>query len=183
MDSIEKTNNIFKILGIIFILLAMTIFANAETYQFDCDGEFNCSIKSYCQDVPGAVPGLLVHYGGAFSYDLGDQPIDYTFTSTTPGVNICSINAKTTAMYDQGQGNEVTAIYVNGNHLATTADNYCNADTGGGCTFCGIDSQNLGQFTVTLEETNTLTVIGEDSHALIAVTLDCVPQYDPCYYN
>ncbi|MFA5763871.1 MAG: hypothetical protein WC915_03580 [archaeon] len=183
MDNKGKVNHILKIIGIILILLAMTVFAHSEEYRFDCTSRFDCSIKSYCQDIPGAVPGLLVGSGTAYNYTTGALPVEYAFTSTQPGENICSLRVQTTAMHDQGQVNEKTAIYVNGTYLATTADNYCNAANGGGCTFCGTDSQNLGQFTLNLETNNTLRVHGYDSHAIVGVFLDCVPGPNSCYNN
>ena len=173
MDNKGSINHICKIVGIVLILLALTVFAKAETYTFDCDDPFNCSIKSYCQDVPGAVPGLLVHYGGAYSYLYGDEPTTYTFSSDTVGEQTCSATVTVTAMYDQGQTDEKTQIFLNGVDMGTTTDNYCNAADGGGCVFCGRDTQTLGTRTVTLQATNTLRVNGYDSHALVGVVIDC----------
>ncbi len=184
MDNKGKINHVFKLLGIVFILLAITVFAHSAEYRFDCTDPFNCSVKSYCQSIPGAVEGLLVGGGTAYSYANGPEPVDYSF-SAIPGTNICSAVVQVTAFHNQNQSNERTTIYVNGTSLGTTSDNYCNGPSSQACTFCGIDQQNLGQTTLTLNEINTLTIEGHDSHAVVAVILNCVPQYNPndCYYN
>jgi len=174
MDDHGKISHIFKLVGIILILLAFTVFARADTYTFDCDDPFNCSIKSYCQDVPGAFPGLLVHNGTALSYDLGNQPINYSFDAISTGEQICEAKVIVSAMHDQGQANEKTQIYINGISMGTTTDNYCNDPEGGDCVFCGKDTQSLGQKTITLQEVNILKVYGYDSHAVVGVVVDCV---------
>ena len=173
MDNYGKINHVFKIVGIILILLALTVFAKADTYTFDCDDPFNCSIKSYCQDTPGAAPGLLVGGGGAYSYALGNQPTEYSFNAISTGEQLCEATVTVSAMYDQGQVNERTRIYINGQDMGSTVDNYCNASTGGGCLFCGRDTQKLGAQKITLQEVNTLKVYGYDSHVLVAVVLNC----------
>ncbi|HNV01093.1 MAG TPA: hypothetical protein PKK60_01550 [archaeon] len=173
-----KFNHFCLIAGIFIIILAMTTFANAATYTFDCSSRFNCSIKSYCQGVSGAVPGLLVHHGTADSYTMGSQPIDYSFTSNYAGAHSCSATVTVTAMYSQGQTNENTTIYVNGVNLGTTSDNYCNGGDSENCTFCGRDTQILPSRSVTLNQTNTLRVYGHDSHAVVSVILTCNPSGD-----
>jgi uncharacterized membrane protein len=180
-------NHLFKFLGILLILLSFTIFAHSIEYRFDCSSEFNCEVKSYCQSVSGAVEGLLVSNGRAYSY-IGDstqsEPTTYYFEAV-PGTNICSATIQVTAMHNQSQSNETTTLYINGTEFGTTRDNYCNGSEGTDCTFCGIDQQYLGQKTLTLQENNSITLEGHDSHAVVAVILDCVPQYNPndCYYN
>ena len=173
-----KFNHFCLIAGIFIIILAMTTFANAATYTFDCSSRFNCSIKSYCQGVSGAVPGLLVDDGEAYSYTLGDQPIDYSFTSNYAGVHSCRATVTVTAMHSQGQTNENTTIYVNGVNLGTTSDNYCNGGDSENCTFCGRDTQTLPSRNVTLNQNNTLRVYGHDSHAVVSVILTCNPSED-----
>ena len=173
-----KFNHFCLIAGIFIIILAMTTFANAATYTFDCSTRFNCSIKDYCQGVSGAVPGLLVGNGRANSYTLGPQPIDYSFTSNYAGVHSCSAIVTVTAMHSQGQVNENTTIYVNGVDLGTTRDNYCNGSSSENCTFCGRDTQTLPSRNITLNQTNTLRVYGHDSHAVVAVILTCNPSED-----
>jgi len=173
MDNHGKINHIFKIVGIILILLALTVFAKADTYTFDCDSTFNCSIKDYCQGIPSAVPGLLVHNGTASSYALGNQPINYSFNAISTGEQICTATVTVTAMHDQGQSNEKTQIYINGTSMGTTIDNHCNGPAGGSCTFCGRETQTLGTKTITLNQTNTLKVYGYDSHAVVGVIVDC----------
>ncbi|MDD4251184.1 MAG: hypothetical protein PHX27_03265 [Candidatus ainarchaeum sp.] len=179
MNNIGKTNHMFKILGIIFILLSITVFAKAEIYSFTCDDPFNCSIKSYCQSIPGAVPGLLVHQGTATHNTLGSQPTEYNFYSNQPGANICSIKVQVTAFHSQSQSNEKTALYVNGQHIGTTKDNYCNGPESENCTVCNMNTQYLESKTINLQENNILKIHGYDSHAIVAVTLDCTKQYDP----
>jgi len=173
MDNFGKANHIFKIMGVILILLALTVFARAETYTFDCDSTFNCSIKSYCQGISGAVPGLLVGGGGAYSYTNGEEPVNYSFHADSVGEQTCEATVTVTAMFDQGQTDEKTQIFLNGVDMGTTTDNYCNAANGGGCLFCGSDKQRLGTRTVTLRETNTLRVNGFESHSLVGVIIDC----------
>lgn len=170
-----KFNHFCLVAGIFIIILAMTTFANAATYTFDCSSRFNCSIKSYCQGVSGAVPGLLVHHGTATSYTLGPQPIDYSFTSSYAGEHTCSATVTVSAMHSQNQNNETTTIFVNGVNLGTTVDNYCNGSSGENCTFCGRDTQTLPSRTVTLNQNNTLRVYGNQSHAVVSVILNCNP--------
>jgi uncharacterized membrane protein len=174
MDSYGKVNHLFKLFGLILILLAITAFAHSTEYRFDCYDEFNCSIKSYCQDVSGAFPGLLVHNGTATSYTLGAQPIDYSFEAT-PGEYFCSASVTVTAFHSQNQANETTTLFINGIDIGTTEDKYCNGDVDEDCTFCGRDTQNLGISIVDLERNNTITIEGHESHAIVAVVLDCVP--------
>lgn len=170
-----KFNHFCLIAGILVIVLAMTTFANAAVYNFDCVSPFNCSIKSYCQGISGAVPGLLVHHGTANSYTLGSQPIDYSFTSQITGEHVCTATVTVTAMHSQGQPNETTTIYINGTNLGTTRDNYCNGSSSENCTFCGRDTQTLPARNVVLNGNNTLRVYGNDSHAVVAVILNCNP--------
>ncbi len=170
-----KFNHFCLIAGIFVIILAMTTFANAATYTFDCSSAFNCSIKSYCQGVSGAVPGLLVDDGEADSYTLGPQPIDYSFSSSIVGEHVCSARVTVTAMHSQNQTEENTTVYVNGVNLGTTSDNYCNGGDSENCTFCGRDTQTLPSRSVTLNSNNTLRVYGHDSHAVVAVILTCNP--------
>jgi uncharacterized membrane protein len=171
MDNKGRINHIFKIMGVILILLALTVFARAETHTFDCDDTFNCSLKSYCENVPGAVLGLRLHQGTAWS-DYGQEPTEYTFNSNYTGEQTCEATVTVTGFYDQAQANEKTQIFINGTDMGTTIDNHCNAD-GGGCVFCGRETQSLGARTVTLQQTNTLKIHGYDSHAVVAVVVDC----------
>ncbi len=173
MDDYGKINHICKLLGIVFILLALTVFAKADTYTFDCQDPFNCSIKDYCQGISGAVPGLLVMDGGASSYLYGSEPTEYSFIANEVGLQTCQATITVTAMHDQGQTNEKSQIFINGVSVGTTIDNHCNGPEGGSCTFCGRETQTLPAKEIILEEENTLEIHGYDSHVVVAVVLTC----------
>ncbi len=176
-----KLNHFYLFVGMLVVILAMTVFANATTVNLNCTSPFNCQIKDYCQGVSGAVPGLIVYNGTCGSGT--SRPCTYNFSSTTTGEHSCSVTVKVTAMHSQNQSNEVTTIYINGTNVGTTVDRYCNGGPSENCTFCGTDTQTLSAKTVTLSQSNSIKLVGKDSHAIVAVIVNCAKQYDPCENN
>ena len=168
-----KLKHFCLLFGFALIALAFTVFANAETLTFDCSNTFNCSIKEGCENVSGAVAGLLVHHGTAYSTEFyGPLPIDYYFYSSTTGKALCSATVTVSGQVGN-QTNEVTSVYLNNTLLGTTKDNYCNSCDTCGCAFCGKDTQFFSAKEVTLTQPNTLRVYGYDSHAVVSVVLNC----------
>ncbi|MDD3084131.1 MAG: hypothetical protein PHP82_03850, partial [Candidatus ainarchaeum sp.] len=104
-------------------------------------------------------------------------------TSNQPGTNVCSITAQVSAFCSQEQANEVTAFYINDEFIGITSDNHCNGPPNENCVFCDIDTQQLDQKTIVLQEENVLKIHGYDSHAIVSLTLDCEKQYDSCENN
>ncbi|MFA5931550.1 MAG: hypothetical protein WC821_04540 [archaeon] len=168
-----KFNHICLIVGIFLLILGVSVFAHASVAQLDCSNGFNCEIKSYCQSNPNAVLGLLVSGGQCGS--TGSLPCVYSFNSTTTGLHSCTVTITTTAMHSQNQVNENTTVLINGTTIGTTVDNYCNGSESEGCTFCGRDVQTLPSKTLSLNSTNTITLQGHDSHAVVSVTANCTP--------
>jgi len=182
MDDYGRINHILKVFGVILILLALTVFAQAAEHTFDCTDAFNCSTTSYCAAIAGAVPGLSVGNGGAGHPTLGEQPIEYSFTAYE-GDYTCDISATVTSFYKQNQTYEKLNLYLNGISIGATTDNYCNDSSDTDCIFCGEDVQSLGTRVVELQNNNVLKIVAQDSHALVAVTLDCEPIGRTCENN
>ncbi|MDD3159540.1 MAG: hypothetical protein PHQ98_01060 [Candidatus ainarchaeum sp.] len=165
---------LFIILGIIFLLISMT-FANAQTFNFNCQNTFSCSIKDYCSNVSNAIPALLVGGGGAYNESTGQAlPTTYTFSSNTTGENTCTVKVNSTAYFNQSQTDETSSIYINDQLIGKTIDNYCNGPESTSCVYCGNNIQSIFTGTINLNQTNTLRIEGHQSHGVISVDLDCL---------
>jgi len=179
-----KFNHVCLLIGVAMVILALTVFAHSSVINLDCSNTFDCSIKSYCQGISGAVPGLLVGGGSCYSYGSNNsavnEPCDYSFTSQTTGTHSCLVTVTVSAMHSQGQTNENSTIYINGVNMGTTQDRYCNGGASEGCTFCGRDTQTLQRKVLHLEQNNTITIEGHDSHAVVAVVANCTPTNEVC---
>ncbi len=166
-----KINNIFKILGILLIIMSFTVLANAQTFNLNCSNGFNCSVKSYCQS------------SGIQALQQAWSSSSYTVTSNSIGEHTCNAYVQLTAFGQGGdpnhQNQEVTSIYLNGVKIGTTQDKYANSGDPNGLTFCGVDQQTLGTATVVLNQTNTVKLSTVDSHGIISVTINCTPTGKP----
>jgi|GEM_PF-1602995 len=202
-----KFNRFYLIAGIAIVVLAMTVFANAQTFTFDCS-VFGCSLTKSCMGQPNAVQGMVVQNGGCGYFSNPTNPssvfmnqnCDYPFISNTVGEHVCSIQATVTG-FSGTQSNERTTIRINGRTIATTNDNCCNSSSSCtstcspcdsycstrcsscDCIFCGRDIQNLGFHNIELVRNNTISFIGENSHAIVSVVVNCTPVYNKCSDN
>ncbi len=169
-------NHLFKILGILLLVMSFTVFANAATFNLNCSNPFSCGSTTYCASA--ANPSLLQHYSSN----------NYTVNSSTTGEHTCSATVRLTGFGNPNgtnQNNEITSVYLNGVKIGTTVDRYANTSDPSGTTFCGVDTQTIGPATLNLSSTNTVTISSEASHGVVSVVLNCTPTgyYDECEYN
>lgn len=173
---IFNINNLFKVLGILLILMSFTVFANAQTFNLNCNNAFNCQIKDECQ------------LNGLFALIQMHSSSSYNVSSNSIGEHACNATINLTA-FGQGnsavhQDNEVTSVYLNGALIGTTQDKYANTGDPQGLTFCGVDTQTLGTKIVNLSQNNVVTLSSADSHGIISVNIHCTPTGAPtCEFN
>lgn len=171
MDRKGKINHVFKLLGILLIILAYTAFAQAQTFNLTCDDPLSCSVKSYCSD------------SGILALQQAWNSSSYSVTSSSTGEHTCNATVRVTAFGKGGdshhQDNEVTDVILNGVKIGTTRDNYANPGDPLDYTFCGWETQTLGTATVNLSTNNTVTLATDDSHGIVSVTINCTPTGRP----
>ena len=169
-------NHVCLMLGALFVVLGMTVFAHATAITLDCVSPFKCSYDGYCITDQNGPQGLEVGYSGCGQG--GSEPCTYDFSSTTTGAHSCKV---TIGLSDfghhgtdpsQNQPNEVTEMYINGTLIGKTIDKYANPSDPTGTTFCGEDKQTFTK-QVTLNKTNQIRFNSYQSHTITSVLISC----------